>query len=305
MREGRVRVCGDFIWPSSGDLEHVRTPDAARPETERRVEHVPRQELDVAMAHVAAEAVAASADQLTESVSRVFGWRRRGPDISAALAAAVERLIAAGRLEEAGDALRWVGEPPANHRVRRVTDQVVEPRPVEPAPVRPVPAPSVTRAPEPSPSPASTAPRQAAIPRLPSDLDRCLTAEGHQDRLKDLRLAEEQLLRARQAGEVAEVTRVSAKVDSLQRLLAEVRVLPPPASNKVVTIGCLVSFREEDGPEETWQLVPPLEGDTGTNRMSALTPIGQALFGRTAGDMIEVKTPGGVYLVEVIAIEVP
>jgi hypothetical protein len=79
-----VRVHGDFIWGPSGDLERVRTPEPARPETERRVEHIPRQELDIAMAHVAAEAVAASADQLTESVARVFGWRRRGPDISAA-----------------------------------------------------------------------------------------------------------------------------------------------------------------------------------------------------------------------------
>jgi transcription elongation GreA/GreB family factor len=141
------------------------------------------------------------------------------------------------------------------------------------------------------------------MPRLPPDLDRCLTVEGHQDRLKDLRLAEERLLLARQAGDGAEVTRASANVDSLRRLLAEVRVLPPPSGNRAVAIGCLVSFREEDGPEETWQLVPPLEADIGKSRMSALTPIGQALFGRAAGDVIQVEAPGGAYRVEVIAIE--
>ncbi len=304
-RAGRIRVIGDFIWAPSDDLEHARTPEPRQPETERRVEHVPPQELDVAMAHVAAEAVAASADQLTESVARVFGWRRRGPDISDALAASLQRLIAAGSLEEAGGALRWVGEPPANRRVRRVTDQVIEPRPAEPEPVRPAPAPRATRAPEPSPPPVTTAPPLAAGPRLPPDLDLCLTTEGYQDRLKDLRLAEEQLVRARQVGDGREVTMASAKVDSLQRLLAEARVLPPPADNRVVTIGCLVSFREGDGPEETWQLVPPAEADHGKGRMSALSPIGQALFGRAAGDVIEVEPVGGVQRVEIVAIEVP
>jgi transcription elongation GreA/GreB family factor/very-short-patch-repair endonuclease len=308
-QEGRIRMVGDFIWTAAGDLEHVRTPEPGLPDAERRIDHVPPQELDVAMAHVAAEAVAATADQLTESVARLFGWKRRGPDISAALAASVQRLVAAGRLEEAGDALRWMGEPPANHRIRKMTDVVVEPRPKEPAPSQSPPRARAT--PEPA-RVADAAPPRAPVKRLevhasglPEDLAQCLTLEGHQNSLKDLRLADEQLQRARQHGDAAEVVRASAEVDRLQRLLAEVRVLPPPADNGAVGIGCLVSFREEGGPEEIWQLVPPLEADPGRGRMSVLTPIGKALIGHRVGDVVEVRAPSGAYRAEIIAVELP
>jgi transcription elongation GreA/GreB family factor/very-short-patch-repair endonuclease len=308
-RDGRVRVIGEFIWAPAGDLEHVRTPEPDRPASVRRVEHVPPHELDVAMAHVASEAIAASFDQLTESVAKVFGWKRRGADIRPALAAAVERLIAAGRLEDAGDVLRWVGEPPANRRVRRVTDELVEPRRVELPPSLPAPTTGSARttihAPGSPPSPVQASHAEVATPQLPPDVDRCLTAEGHQDRLKDLRLAEDRLVLARQVGDPTEVARASANVDSLQRLLAEVRVLPPPADNRTVRIGCHVSFRDADGPEETWQLVPPLEANNAKSRMSALTPIGQSLFGHAVGDVIEVPAPSGTYLTEILAIEVP
>jgi transcription elongation GreA/GreB family factor/very-short-patch-repair endonuclease len=308
-QEGRIRMVGDFIWSPAGASEHVRTPEPGRPDTERRIDHIPPQELDVAMAHMAAEAVAATADQLTESVARLFGWRRRGHDISAALDKSVKRLVAAGRLEEAADALRWIGEPPANHRTRKMTDVVVEPRPNEPSRVQPPPRAHATgepvRAAEPALSPAPIRRREVQASGLPEDLALCLTPEGHQNALKDLRLADEQLQRARQQGDAAEIVRTSAEVDRLQRLLAEVRVLPPPADNGKVGIGCLVSFREEDGPEEVWQLVPPLEADPGRGRMSMLTPIGQALFGHRVGDVVEVRAPSGAYRAEIIAIELP
>jgi transcription elongation GreA/GreB family factor/very-short-patch-repair endonuclease len=307
-RAGRIRLFGGFIWPPTGDLEHVRVPRSGQPETERRVEHVPSQELDIAIMHVAAEAVAVTEDQLTEAVARVFGWRRRGPDIRPALATSVQRFVAAGKLERAGDALRWVGDPLPIRRVRKVTGQVMEPRlQIQPTTQPPAPVPA-RRAPG---RPVRVAPPALAVPQpgedsagLPDDLDRCLTVEGHQEVLKDLRLAEGQLQTARQRGDAVEAGLLFAKVDGLQRLLSEARVLPPPPNKETVAIGHRVSFQEEDGPEETWRLVPPLEADAEKGRMSVLTPIGQALFGSGVGDTVDVQAPGGGYPVRIIAIEV-
>ena len=307
-REGRVRLVGDFIWPPDGGAEHVRVPDPTRPETERRVEHVPPQELDSALAQVASGAVAASENQLTEKVAEVFGWRRRGPDISAALTESVRRLVGAGKLEQRGDALYWLGEPPPNRQGRRVTEQVVEP-PERPAP-RQVPTfvtserPTTVRVAASEP-PVAIPPSPTNLTKVPTDIDRCLTPGGHQRLLDEAKLSNEKFRSARQQGDPLALQRATAENDRLNRLLEETRVLPAPSDRAVIGIGSLIGFREADGPEETWQLVPPLEADAEQSRMSVLTPMGQALLGKAAGDVVEVEAPSGSYLVEVTAIELP
>src|SRR5262249_4635438 len=112
QRAGKVRLAGEFIWPADRAPDLVRVPTAGRPETERKVGHVPPQELDLALAHMAAEAMASAEDDLTEEVARLFGWRRRGPDIGPALGQSVERLVAACQLERRGENLCLLGETP-------------------------------------------------------------------------------------------------------------------------------------------------------------------------------------------------
>jgi transcription elongation GreA/GreB family factor len=290
-RQGRVRVLGEFVWPASGGLDRVRTPDPSRPETERRVEHIPPQELDIALGHVAAEAVAATADQLTGTVARIFGWHQRGSDIRSVLDGGLARLVGAGRLDRRGDAYLWVGEPLPNQGARRVTDRPASDRAEPLAPVLQLPA----------PAPRPAAPRLA----LPDDVERRLTVEGHQRRLRELRLAEEDERRARLRGDAAGAMRAATRLESLRRLLAGVRVLEPPASGAVAAIGCVVSFSEAAGPEETWQLVPPLEADPERGRMSVLSPVGRALYGHAAGDVVEIRTEGGSAPARITAIEAP
>lgn len=110
---------------------------------------------------------------------------------------------------------------------------------------------------------------------------------------------------ARASGDDEQLRRAGDAVGSLRRLLEEVRVLPAPTDRSVVTIGCLVGFREEGAAEETWQLVPPLEADIDNGKMSVMTPIGQALFGHSPGDLVEVEAPSGSYRAEVLSIELP
>ena len=71
-----------------------------------------------------------------------------------------------------------------------------------------------------------------------------------------------------------------------------------------MAIGCIVSFREE-GAEELWQIVPPLEADVDQRRMSVTTPVGTALLGRTRGEVVSVASPSGAYEIEITDIELP
>lgn len=62
----------------------------------------------------------------------------------------------------------------------------------------------------------------------------------------------------------------------------------------VVTLGstAVVLDLETDELEE-YTLVPPRLADISRNRISTLTPVAQALYGRSAGETVEVLAPAG------------
>ena len=105
-----------------------------------------------------------------------------------------------------------------------------------------------------------------------------------------------------------------AKLDTLLRVLAarhdphagdrgalagelrRARVVPgaqlPP---DVVTMNSTVRLRDlETGEEETYTLVYPADADIAENKLSVLAPVGTALLGYRAGDVVEWPVPAGV-----------
>ena len=72
----------------------------------------------------------------------------------------------------------------------------------------------------------------------------------------------------------------------------------------LVSIGSTIEIRDLYSNEsETYMLVRPNEADIARNRISSLTPMGKAVFGRRVGDVVDVNAPGGVFLVRIEAIE--
>ena len=70
-----------------------------------------------------------------------------------------------------------------------------------------------------------------------------------------------------------------------------------------VVFGTTVSFADIDTGDATrYQLVGPYESDVSKNRISVTSPIGRALIGKNVGDVVRVKTPGGVREVEIVDI---
>jgi transcription elongation factor GreA len=50
---------------------------------------------------------------------------------------------------------------------------------------------------------------------------------------------------------------------------------------------------EDSGATQTWTIVGPTEADLAAGRLSAESPVAQALLGRAPGDVVEVQTPRG------------
>ena len=74
----------------------------------------------------------------------------------------------------------------------------------------------------------------------------------------------------------------------------------PPSD--LVKWGAVVDVEHEDGTPRTWRLVDKDESEPKASRISAQSPVGRALLGKRAGDVIEVSTPRGPIEYEVLAV---
>jgi transcription elongation GreA/GreB family factor len=74
----------------------------------------------------------------------------------------------------------------------------------------------------------------------------------------------------------------------------------------VVTIGSTVAVRDLESNEvDVYTLVAPNRADISDNRISSLTPLAHALYGRRAGATVEVLAPGGVIQLQIESIRQP
>jgi transcription elongation factor GreA len=70
---------------------------------------------------------------------------------------------------------------------------------------------------------------------------------------------------------------------------------------ETVRVGSRVRLHDLDG-EEDYALVQHEEADPFAGLVSAESPLGRALLGRATGDRVNVRAPGGVRVVTVVAV---
>lgn len=97
-----------FVW-CRDDIAEVRSPDPERPETQRSVGEVSSEELTLGITRLVEDAVAITQEELTTKVARIFGWARRGPEISQKLDRLVARLLREKKLARNGEFLKVSG----------------------------------------------------------------------------------------------------------------------------------------------------------------------------------------------------
>ncbi len=64
--------------------------------------------------------------------------------------------------------------------------------------------------------------------------------------------------------------------------------------DQTVAIGSTVTVQDvASGEVECYTLVPPSQADIACNRIASVTPLAHALYGRRAGDAVDVAAPSG------------
>jgi len=95
---------------------------------------------------------------------------------------------------------------------------------------------------------------------------------------------------------------MEARIRDIEAKLANAQIVDPKtlhAEGRVV-FGATVDVEDDKGEESTWQIVGEDEADIKQGRIFVGSPIARALIGKSAGDSVEVQTPGGVKGYEIL-----
>ncbi len=149
-----------------------------------------------------------------------------------------------------------------------------------------------------------------------------LTKAGYkklEDELRDLidNVREEvkrQLAEARAQGDLSEnadydaarnkQAEVEARIKQIENILANAEIISDSAKNKnKVTLGSTIKIKFLDsGKEATYMIVSTVESDAQSNKISNISPLGEAVIGKTVGDEVEIKAIR-TYKIQILSIE--
>ncbi len=99
--------------------------------------------------------------------------------------------------------------------------------------------------------------------------------------------------------------KMEARIRQLQAMLANAVVVESPPDGDVIGPGSVVQVRYEGEEESERYLVASIEERRDDiSVVSPASPLGQALLGRRAGDVVEYEAPGGRLRVEILSVGV-
>lgn len=94
---------------------------------------------------------------------------------------------------------------------------------------------------------------------------------------------------------------LEGKIHNLKQMLERARVADHITGGDVVSIGSRVKVHDEEYDEDIeYTIVGVLEADAALNRISNTSPVGKALLGHKVGDKVEVSTPSGKAVYEIV-----
>jgi len=147
-----------------------------------------------------------------------------------------------------------------------------------------------------------------------------LTRQGHdklQEELEYLRKVKRQevadrLHEAMEGGELIEDAEyeaakneqafVEGRIQELERLLANARIVEETGTRETVQVGATVTIQEDGGDSEEYTIVGPAEANPRNGRISNESPLGRALMNHRAGDVVRVDAPGGSFVVHLVKV---
>ncbi len=87
---------------------------------------------------------------------------------------------------------------------------------------------------------------------------------------------------------------IEGRIKELESVISLAEVIDPTKLSGAIKFGATVALVDEDTDEKkTYQIVGEYEADIEKGRLNMKSPLARALIGKTVGDSIEVRTPGG------------
>ena len=96
---------------------------------------------------------------------------------------------------------------------------------------------------------------------------------------------------------------VEGRIQELEILLANARVIDENKKNDVAQVGAKVTVQEEGGEPELYTIVGPAEANPREGMISNESPLGRALIGHRENDSVRVDAPAGSFKVKIIKVE--
>lgn len=147
-----------------------------------------------------------------------------------------------------------------------------------------------------------------------------LTQEGYnslQEELKELQTIKrpstvDRLQKARSMGDLKEnsgyqaareeLGELDGRILEVQYILKNAEIVTTAVSDGVVSLGKQIEV-DVSGVKKTISIVGEFESDPMNGKLSSTSPIGVALLGKKVGDKIDVATPAGIKIYEIISIK--
>ncbi len=96
---------------------------------------------------------------------------------------------------------------------------------------------------------------------------------------------------------------IEGRVKELEGAISLADVIDTSKLSGPIKFGAHVKLVDEDTDEErTYQIVGEYEADIEAGRLNIKSPLARALIGKTPGDSVEVRTPGGQRSYEILEI---
>jgi transcription elongation factor GreA len=96
---------------------------------------------------------------------------------------------------------------------------------------------------------------------------------------------------------------VEGRIQELEILLANARVVEETGHMDIVQIAARVTIKEDGGEPEKYIIVGPAEANPREGKISNESPLGRALMNHRAGDTVTVEAPDGSFSVHIIKVE--
>lgn len=95
---------------------------------------------------------------------------------------------------------------------------------------------------------------------------------------------------------------VEGRIEELQEMIANARVVSKNGSNDKAELGSLVTLKL-DGDQFQYEIVGATESDPMNGKISVDSPLGYSLLGKVKGENVEITTPNGKTIYTVVEVK--